>query len=245
VCHVGNAANSLLIRFCNFQVDSCHPLLADSIVIPVIQRPQSPASARRARPDHLRAEGETLVNRSHPAPGIAPAAVQGTASSADGDDSPADPSSAATTTATLPAHPHHDDSGLLHSDVFRLPAHGSSVSMARNRIAEHLHAWGVGESVYEDAALIVSELFTNALVHTDSTEITCQLQSTAHTVYLAITDQGCGPSGPRVREPDAESGRGLILVSALAQLWGVNTEHDCGRTVWAILPWSAPSSDAA
>jgi anti-sigma regulatory factor (Ser/Thr protein kinase) len=108
-----------------------------------------------------------------------------------------------------------------------------------------LHDWGVGESVYEDAALIVSELFTNALVHTDSTEITCRLQTTAQTVYLAITDQGCGPSGPRVREPDAESGRGLILVSALAQLWGVDTEQGCGRTVWAILPSVLSSPDVA
>jgi anti-sigma regulatory factor (Ser/Thr protein kinase) len=246
VCHVGNAANSLLIQFCNFQVDSCHPLLADSIVIPVIQRPQSPPTARRARPDHLRAEGETLVNRSHPASAAAPAAaaVQAAAGAAD-EDGPADSSTAATTTATLPAPPFPGESAALHRDVFHLPAHGASVSAARNRITEHLHAWGFGESVSEDAALIVSELFTNALVHTDSSEITCQLQATAQTVYLAITDQGCGPSGPRVREPDAESGRGLILVSALAQLWGVNTEQGCGRTVWAILPSGLPSADAA
>ncbi|HZU58813.1 MAG TPA: ATP-binding protein [Actinocrinis sp.] len=186
------------------------------------------------------------MNRSHPASAAAPAAaaVQAAAGAAD-EDGPADSSTAATTTATLPAPPFPGESAALHRDVFHLPAHGASVSAARNRITEHLHAWGVGESVYEDAALIVSELFTNALVHTDSSEITCQLQATAQTVYLAITDQGCGPSGPRVREPDAESGRGLILVSALAQLWGVNTEQGCGRTVWAILPSGLPSADAA
>ncbi len=148
-------------------------------------------------------------------------------------------------TATLPAHQFHGESGYLHRDVFRLPAHGASVSTARDRITGQLNEWGVGESVYEDAALIVSELFTNALVHTDSSEITCQLQTTAQTVYLAITDQGRGPTGPRVREPDAESGRGLLLVNALAQLWGVNTEHECGRTVWAILPWGHCGPDAA
>ena len=186
------------------------------------------------------------MNRSHPASAAAPAAFDAAASSAE-EDGPADSSPAAMTTATLPAHPSHGDgaSGCLHRDVFQLPAHGASVSTARSRITEQLHHWGVGESVHEDAALIVSELFTNALVHTDSSEITCQLQATAQTVYLAITDQGCGPSGPRVREPDAESGRGLILVSALAQLWGVNTEVGCGRTVWAILPGGLPSPDAA
>lgn len=213
-------------------------------MIPVIQRPQSPPTARRARPDHLGAEGETLVNRSHPASAAIPAAFDAAASAAD-EDGPAHSSPAAITTAVLPAHNFHGESGFLHRDVFHLPAHGASVSTARSRITEQLHDWGVGESVYEDAALIVSELFTNALVHTDSSEITCQLQTTAQTVYLAITDQGCGPSGPRVREPDAESGRGLILVSALAQLWGVNTEHGCGRTVWAMLPSGLPSADAA
>lgn len=184
------------------------------------------------------------MNRSHPASGVTPAALHAVAGPVEGGADAAS-GAAATSTATLSAHPAHSEAGSLHRDVFRLPAHGASVSAARNRITERLHAWGVGESVYEDAALIVSELFTNALVHTDSTEITCQLRTTAQTVYLAITDQGHGPTGPRVREPDAESGRGLILVSALAQLWGVNTEHDCGRTVWAILPCGECSTSVA
>ncbi|HEU5357296.1 MAG TPA: ATP-binding protein [Actinocrinis sp.] len=183
------------------------------------------------------------MNRSHPASAAAPAASDAAASATD-EDGPAHSGPAATTTATLPAHSFPGESGFLGHDTFELPAHGSSVSMARSRITARLHDWGVRECVYEDAALIVSELFTNALVHTESSEITCQLQTTAQSVYLAITDQGCGPSGPRVREPDVESGRGLILVSALARLWGVNTEQGCGRTVWAILPCDQPSPDA-
>lgn len=183
------------------------------------------------------------MNRSHPA-GAAPAALR-TASGAAEDDELSSSGTAVTSTATLAADLSHGESDFLHRDVFRLPAHGTSVSAARSRITEQLTRWGAGESVYEDAALIVSELFTNALVHTDSSEITCQLRTTAQTVYLAITDQGHGPTGPRVREPDAESGRGLILVSALAQLWGVNTEQGCGRTVWAVLPWGLPAAHSA
>lgn len=184
------------------------------------------------------------MNRSHPAAGAAPAALHAASDAAE-DDPSAGSGTAVTSTATLPAHVSHGESDFLHRDVFRLPAHGTSVSAARNRITEQLTEWGVGECVHEDAALIVSELFTNALVHTDSSEITCRLQTTAQTVYLAITDQGHGPTGPRVREPDVESGRGLILVSALAQLWGVNTEQGCGRTVWAILPCSRRSAHGA
>ncbi|MBS2963178.1 ATP-binding protein [Actinocrinis puniceicyclus] len=171
------------------------------------------------------------MNRSHPAPGAPAAAVEAVPSQ---DDAAA--MAAAMATATLAGDPFDEKTAFLHRDVFCLPAHGASVSTARSRVAEQLHSWGVDESVYEDAVLIISELFTNALVHTDSSEITCRLQTTAHTVCLAITDQGCGPSGPRVREPDVESGRGLILVSALTELWGVNTEQGEGRTVWALLP---------
>lgn len=162
------------------------------------------------------------MNRSHPASGPTPAVSSAAAGST-------------AATATLPASPFEADAVFLHRDVFRLPAHGASVAAARNRIGERLRQWGVGEPVHDDVALVISELFTNALVHTDSTEITCRLQTTAETVYLAITDQGHGTVGPQVREPDAESGRGLLLVNALAELWGVSNEHGHGRTVWAIL----------
>lgn len=240
MCHVGNAANSLLIQFCNFQVDSCHPLLADSIVIPVTQFPHSQPSARRGMLGRFCAEGETLVNRPHPASGPTPAAfipaVEDSAAFAAG--------SAANTAAvaTLPATALESEAAFLHRDVFALPAHGASVAAARSRVGELLRQWGVCEPVHDDVALVISELFTNALVHTDSSEITCRLQTTAETVYLAITDQGLGATGPQVREPDAESGRGLLLVNALAELWGVSNDHGHGRTVWAILPWDEPES---
>jgi anti-sigma regulatory factor (Ser/Thr protein kinase) len=224
------------MQICNFQVDSCHPLLADSIVIPVTQFPHSQHSARRGTLGRFRAEGETLVNRPHPASGPTPAAfipaVEGSAAFA---------ARTAAVVATRPETPFESDAAFLHRDVFALPAHGASVAAARNRVGELLCQWGVGEQVHDDVALVVSELFTNALVHTDSTEITCRLQTTAETVYLAITDQGRGPSGPQVREPDAESGRGLLLVNALAELWGVSNEQGRGRTVWAILPWDEPA----
>ena len=167
------------------------------------------------------------MNRSHPAPGSDAAAVHAVAG-------------AAAATVTLPADMFEEDTVFLHRDVFCLPAQGASVAAARHRVGELLGQWGVAEPVHDDAALVVSELFTNALVHTESAEITCRIQTTMETVYLAITDQGRGVSGPEVREPDeAENGRGLLLVNALAELWGVRNEHGCGRTVWAVLPWES------
>jgi anti-sigma regulatory factor (Ser/Thr protein kinase) len=198
-------------------------LLPDSIVIPVTQLPHSrPPGASRDAQSSPR-EGETLVNRTHAAAGF---------------HAVADP--AAAVTATLPGGPFEAGAVFLHRDVFLLPAHRASVAAARNRVGERLRQWGLAEPIYDDVTLVVSELFTNALVHTESSEISCRLQTTTHTVYLAITDQGVGPTGPQVREPDAESGRGLLLVDALAELWGVSTEQGRGRTVWAILPAYAP-----
>lgn len=164
------------------------------------------------------------MNRSHPAPGSGQAAVAAVAGSP-------------VATVALPADAFEGETVFLHRDVFCLPARDASVSVARRRVGERLCEWGVAEPVYDDAALVVSELFTNALVHTDSAEITCRVQTTLETVYLAITDQGRGASGPEVREPEEdENGRGLLLVNALAELWGVRNEHGSGRTVWAVLP---------
>lgn len=203
----------------------------------MIQLLHSQSPARRWKLGHLRAEGEILVNRSHPASGAtpAPAAVQAVAG-------------AAATTMTLQANPLDDGAPCLHREVFQLPARLTSVAAARRRIGERLRQWGIADPVYDNAAIVVSELFTNALVHTDSAEIVCRLQTTSENLYLAITDQGHGATEPEVREPDAESGRGLLLVSALAELWGVTNERDCGRTVWAVLAWGdeqPPKSNSA
>jgi anti-sigma regulatory factor (Ser/Thr protein kinase) len=202
-------------------------LLRDSIVSGVTQVSHLHMHAGRGMPGHTRAEGESLVNRYHPpaANATSAAALAGTA-------------------ITLAASPFEAEADFLHRDVFHLPAHGTSVAAARNRVGERLRQWGVDEPVHDDVALVVSELFTNALVHTDSAEIICRLQTTEQIVYLAVTDQGHGPTGPEIREPDTESGRGLLLVSALTELWGVSTEYGRGRTVWAILPSCAEDAES-
>jgi anti-sigma regulatory factor (Ser/Thr protein kinase) len=130
----------------------------------------------------------------------------------------------------------------LHGDAFTLPAHGSGVPQARHHLCTLLTRWAVDPGLRDDAALIISELFTNALIHTDSSQIMCRILAAPHTLYLSITDQGHGPTGPRIRpthtgpeRDSAESGRGLLLVSALATTWGVATDPAQGRTVWAVL----------
>lgn len=123
-------------------------------------------------------------------------------------------------------------------DVFRLPALSASVADARGRIRARLREWGADAELRDDAGLVVTELFTNAVRHTDSEKVTCVLQDIGTVVRLEVTDQGRGTGVPVpcAAEADEEGGRGLLLVSMLSLAWGSDPAEDgTGRVVWAEL----------
>lgn len=133
-------------------------------------------------------------------------------------------------------------------DAFHLPAIGASVAEARRRVLARLTEWDIGALVRDNAQLVVSELFTNAVRHTESDKVDCELRVTGLRLRLEVTDQGGGTRPRRqgaggVTDSDGESGRGLLLVSALAEEWGVRPrESGAGHMVWAELGFghSAP-----
>jgi anti-sigma regulatory factor (Ser/Thr protein kinase) len=87
--------------------------------------------------------------------------------------------------------------------------------------------------------MVVSELFTNAVRHTDSERVICTLRLTGSLLRVEVADQGSTPTEPRRRDAEAseECGRGLLLVGALAKEWGARpNELGRGRVVWAELP---------
>ncbi|MFC5820795.1 ATP-binding protein [Nonomuraea harbinensis] len=89
------------------------------------------------------------------------------------------------------------------------------------------------------AALVISELATNAVRHSRSGAAGGTFGIAVHTRYdlvvLAVLDEG-GPSVPRLHQAqDHElNGRGLHLVERLTTRWGVRGDGH-GRTVWALL----------
>lgn len=101
--------------------------------------------------------------------------------------------------------------------------------------AEHLTG-----RVGDDATLIVSELVTNAVVHAGTeVRLMCRLEEAAGALVVEVADQH--PSrAPRGNEPEApayetpEYGRGLRLVAALSEAWGI-TYRPGTKTVWARL----------
>jgi anti-sigma regulatory factor (Ser/Thr protein kinase) len=86
------------------------------------------------------------------------------------------------------------------------------------------------------ARLLVSELVTNAVQHTDSRHpggtVTVTILNAPGAVHAEVTDEGSASSIPVVREDlFATDGRGLFLVQALAKDWGYVRDHR-GTTVW-------------
>ncbi|MEV0169834.1 ATP-binding protein [Streptomyces sp. NPDC050803] len=130
---------------------------------------------------------------------------------------------------------------------FELAAHPGSPAQARRLTRGRLSGWSVCEDTCDSAALVVSELVTNAIVHTASRHIVCELHDGEDLVRIAVRDQGCAPGEPHpaAQRPDEEHGRGLLLVDALCHAWGAH-EHGPGLLVWAELPRKAdgPRTDS-
>ncbi|WP_326612216.1 ATP-binding protein [Streptomyces scopuliridis] len=125
--------------------------------------------------------------------------------------------------------------------AFTLPSRRDSVARARHWLRDELQRWRLHTDLCDVAVLVVSELFTNAVLHTASALISCEVRLLAEHVRLDVHDQGARDGAPSPRSPDsrAENGRGLLLVESLAEAWGVGSrEGGVGRTVWAMLPLS-------
>jgi hypothetical protein len=131
---------------------------------------------------------------------------------------------------------------------FELAAHPGSPAQARRLVRARLTDWSVCADTCDTAVLVISELVTNAIVHTASSRVVCELHDHDDTVRIAVQDEGCAPDEPHPspQRPEEEHGRGLLLVEALCRAWGAQ-EHGSGLLVWAELPrrTEAARTDAA
>ncbi|WP_212908892.1 SpoIIE family protein phosphatase [Streptomyces sp. TS71-3] len=110
------------------------------------------------------------------------------------------------------------------------------VRRLRRFLQELLPAWGLAD-LLDDMELLVSEVVTNSLIHAD-TEVDVRLRESPHQIRVEVRDSdprpptivadlGTGETG----DAEAESGRGLLIVDALASAWG-SSPAGRGKTTW-------------
>ncbi len=121
-----------------------------------------------------------------------------------------------------------------------LPFAPMSVREARRLLAVDISAAGVQDPERADALVVVSELVGNALRHArplDGDVVRLMWRILPEEVEVAVADGG-SPTAPRVDRPPfaALSGRGLGIVDALSETWGVEGVGTDYQLVWAVVP---------
>jgi anti-sigma regulatory factor (Ser/Thr protein kinase) len=122
----------------------------------------------------------------------------------------------------------------------RLPSTRCGARRARQLAAEWLRVWEVPSAVAERVELVVAELAANAALHGHvrgrDFRLALAFDPAADLLRVEVTDA----RGDRLPRPvaseeaaDAETGRGLFLVAALADRWGTDPFPPSGKTVWA------------
>jgi anti-sigma regulatory factor (Ser/Thr protein kinase) len=117
------------------------------------------------------------------------------------------------------------------------PADRQSVPAARRFATQALAT--IAPELRQSVELMVSELATNCIRHV-RTSFRLTVHRTPDEIRVEVTDHGAGTPRMRSPGPDDPTGRGLRIVDALSEQWGVEPEVPSGKTVWFTL--AAPRS---
>ncbi|MER5779801.1 PAS domain S-box protein [Streptomyces sp. NPDC002039] len=120
-----------------------------------------------------------------------------------------------------------------------LAAQPSSVGEGRRFLRSTLARWGnVDDQLCETACLLASELLSNAVNHSCG-PVRLRLRHAGRELSVEVCDGSPVLPQARFASPDAESGRGLLLVDSLAEAWGTLPTAE-GKAVWFSLPLPGP-----
>ncbi|MGW0864703.1 ATP-binding protein [Streptomyces sp. NPDC002611] len=135
----------------------------------------------------------------------------------------------------------------LHVARLHLVTAASAVAVAREFVHLTVHHWKLDDYT-ADATLMMSELVSNAVKATGfydrqpmPWEITAQhvmalqLRAVGDELYVEVWDRSPHEPVKQHVTADAEGGRGLHLVEALSQKWGIYHPPAGGKIVWALL----------
>ncbi|MEU6390176.1 ATP-binding protein [Streptomyces sp. NPDC046939] len=115
----------------------------------------------------------------------------------------------------------------------------SAARVARRYVRDAARDWKLSPDTTDDLLTVAGELVANALEHGRGGTITLTCALAVDTVTVAVTDEGKTgfrrpllPTTPSPAAPDAERGRGLLIVATLATRWG------SGRTAEGLMVWA-------
>lgn len=121
------------------------------------------------------------------------------------------------------------------------PSTPASIADARRFVAAELASVpGLDEDAMQTVTLMVSELATNSVRHA-GTPYRVAVSRSGGAVRVEVSDSGDGLARVRNPGPRDPHGRGLQIVNALADTWGVDDATDTGeKTTWFTFRVRAP-----
>ncbi|MFI6445717.1 ATP-binding protein [Kitasatospora sp. NPDC050543] len=149
------------------------------------------------------------------------------------------PAVAAAGSPTIPEAPARGGAGRGAQAVFTVAADPRSTLRARKLVMQAARGWRVlDEAALGDLELCTAEIVANAVEHTRDVSMV-RVSGTKFGVRVEVTDTDPQLPQPSAPDLDRESGRGLLLVDALAAGWGAHPSGT-GKTVWfEITPTTA------
>jgi len=154
--------------------------------------------------------------------------------------------SEAATHAAQPAGLPWPDVPAAATACIQLTAQPRTPYWARRHAHAVLGAWQLPPATAETAILLVSELVTNAIAATTTpapgppatgaVPITQTLRLQPGRIVIEVSDPDPSPPLPQHAGPDAETGRGLMLVAALSKEWSCYyPPSSAGKTVYCVI----------
>ncbi|MFJ8595804.1 ATP-binding protein [Streptomyces sp. NPDC093598] len=124
-----------------------------------------------------------------------------------------------------------------------LQALPSRIGQVRRIVSAQLRYWHL-DPLIDRASLGVTELLSNVHRHAQPDK-TCTVEMELLLDRLTVSVRDGDPRMPVVEDPQdiaplATRGRGLAMVAAMSESWGVRPDGESGKVVWFTLPTSAP-----
>ncbi|MEU3709041.1 ATP-binding protein [Streptomyces catenulae] len=115
------------------------------------------------------------------------------------------------------------------------PCEKETAGRARALVKAVLHTWNLDQDLAWRAMVVASELVTNAVNHSGCRVLRVSVTRYSHCgVRIMVSDKSKKQPEPCESAPEDTSGRGLLIVSEMADRWGTDTRR-WGKAVWAEL----------